>query len=115
MYGKGLFTPWTMKFSQGLVNFGIGCCICLATTSVYTKEKCQGDHEVQGLQKICVKAYIIHRCGSMGFVVGEPKEVLQQKIVRAHDTTMLLYTNFNEFYFGKEKMKTREDKRMVKL
>ena len=35
----GLFTPWTMKSSQGLVKYVIGCWTCPKTTSIYTKEK----------------------------------------------------------------------------
>ena len=34
-----LFTPWTMKSSQGLVKIVIGCWTHPGTTSVYTKEK----------------------------------------------------------------------------
>jgi hypothetical protein len=36
---KGLFTPWTMKASQSLVKFVIGCWTCPGTTPVYTKDK----------------------------------------------------------------------------
>ena len=36
---KGLFTPWTVKLSQGLVKFVIGCCIHVETVLVYIKEK----------------------------------------------------------------------------
>ena len=36
---KGLLTPWTMKSSQGPVQFVIGCWTRPMTTSVYTKEQ----------------------------------------------------------------------------
>ena len=36
---KGMFTPRTMKSSQGLLKFVIGCWTRLGITSVYTKEK----------------------------------------------------------------------------
>ena len=36
---QGLFTPWTMKSSQGLVNYVIGCWTRPETTLGYTKER----------------------------------------------------------------------------
>ena len=58
-------------------KFVIGCWTCPGTTSVYTKgKKCQSDYDVRGPQKTCLKAYIIHWHGLMGFAVGEAKEVL---------------------------------------
>ena len=36
---EGLFTPWTMKSSQGPVKYVIGCWPRPGTTSVYTKGK----------------------------------------------------------------------------
>ena len=36
---QGLFIPWTMKSSQGLVKYVIGCWTHPETTSVYTKRK----------------------------------------------------------------------------
>ena len=36
---QGLFTPWTMKSSQGHVKFVIGCWTCPGTTLVCTKGK----------------------------------------------------------------------------
>ena len=40
-----------MKSSQGLVKYAIGCWIHAGSTSVYTKEKHQSDHEVWGPPK----------------------------------------------------------------
>ena len=53
---KGLFIPWTMKSAQGPLKFVIGSWTCPKFTSVYSKEKYQSDHGVQGSHK----AYNIH-------------------------------------------------------
>ena len=82
MYGRakieGLFTPWTMKSSQGLVKSMIGCWTRHETTLIYIKEKeCQSDHGVRGPQKTYFEATIIQWHGSMGFAVAEVKHVLR--------------------------------------
>ena len=71
-----LFTPWTMKSSQGLVKSAIGYWTCLGTTSITPRKKSQSDHEAQGPQKTYFKAYTMNMHDLMGFVVGEAKEVL---------------------------------------
>ena len=65
-----------MKLSQGPLKFVIGCWTRPGTTLVYTREKCQSDHEVQG-----PKRHILRPTSSIDmvqqiFVVGEAKEVL---------------------------------------
>ena len=71
--------------------------------------------EFEVLKKIYFKMYIIHWHGWMGFTVGEAKEVLYKKKTRAHPREILFLKKFNEILFGKEKMKTSNDKWMVKL
>jgi len=48
---KGLFTPWTMKSSQGLLKYVTGCWTRPKTTLVYTKQKCHSDNGIWGPQQ----------------------------------------------------------------
>ena len=98
---KGLFTPWTMKSSQGHVIYVIGCWTHPGTTMVYTKtKKCQSVHGKKGLTKTCFKASIIHRHGPTGFAVVH---AWQRDVV-------IKYFSCNVFW-GRED----DDKRMVKI
>ena len=52
---------------------------------LHQANKCHIDHEVQGPQKIHLKAYIIHEHSLLAsFGMGEAKEVLWQKEPRTH-------------------------------
>ena len=57
--GKGLFTPWTMKSSQGVVESVIGFELVPGSLQFTPRKKCQDDHGVQGPQKTYFKTYII--------------------------------------------------------
>ena len=72
---KGLFTPWTIKLSRGLVKFVIGCWTHPATTSIYTKEKMSKwpPNGVWGPQKTYFEAYIVHWHGPTCFAVERAK------------------------------------------
>ena len=71
LHNEGLLTPWTLKLSQGLVKFVIGCWTCPRTTLVYSKEKMS--------EWPYFKVYIIHWHGPTSFAVWEAKEVLWYK------------------------------------
>jgi hypothetical protein len=74
---KGLFTPWTMKSSQDLVTYVIGCLTHPRTTLVYTKEEMVKVTMKFEVPERHIKVCIIHWHGATGFAEGEAKEVLQ--------------------------------------
>ena len=101
---QGLFTPWTMKSSQGLVKYVIGCCTRLGTTLVHTKEKTWEWPWSSRSPKDRFEG--LHR--------GK-RVTLVEKKTRVHGKEMFFIINLNELDDKEEKTKRREDKRMVQL
>ena len=114
---KGLFTPWTMKSSQGHVKYVIRCWARPGTTSVYTEPK----KKVRVTMEFEVPKRHILRPTLSTDTVQRVSQWERQKRCSSRKrqgpmTKKYCYSKFlmNSFY-GEEKMKTRDDKRMVKL
>ena len=105
-----------MKSSQGLVKFVISCWTRPRTTSGYSKEKwSKWPWSSRPVRKIHFKAYIIHWHGPMNFAVGAAKHVFFYKKGKGLWQRIIFMIIFHKLFLGEEKMKTREDKRMVRL
>ena len=109
---KGLFTPWTMKSSQGPVKFVIGCWIRPGTTSVYTKEKMWEWPRSLRPPKDIFEGLHHPLIWSNGFCGGRLKRgALVEKRKGPWEKNVVII-NFQWNYFCE---KEDEDKRMVKL
>ena len=94
------YLPWIMKLFQGPIKFVIGCWTHSGTSSFTPKKECQSDHEVWGPQK----------CGGR-----RKRGILIEKGRQGPRVERWCHGFFIMNFFGEEKRKTREDKRMVKF
>ena len=104
-----------MKSSQGSVNTWLVVELVLGWLRFTPRRKWQSAYGVWGSQDTCFRACIIHCHGPTGFVMGETKSVMVEEGKGSWQSYDVDFDLFWWNFFGEEKMKTKEDKRMVKL
>ena len=112
-----MFTPWTMKSSQVFVNYVIGYWIRLGTSSLYTKENIRGwPWSLRCPIDIIFKVLHFLLTWSNMFCSGRGKRGALVENDKGPMAKKCCYNKISmKVSFEKEKMKTREDKQMVKL